>query len=306
MNRTNRWGLDWGQSINPLCYNMYHCLLNICHEVNTQQSTQACHADNSKMYTTLAASLCFIYFLVNKIFENRLNFYQNPGQGLQFPFVCSIFWWNFNIYILYYNREKASILWFQSQENVNILKTGSDMKDIQIIMMLITLIWLGIAFLLVRNIEKLSLLDFFFLRKTQFIRGIWPGTITVDFKENINVCVHFTCTFKFKCKSFQVLSEIKVTFYEIELNISNHDAFIWLVLYKVGLRLWRLNVRASSQWTEFQCLRGLHSKYQNMLPRSLFSKSTVTPQPKEGIQLLFLVLHFLLINLSLPPTSPTL
>lgn len=29
------------------------------------------------MGTTLAASLCFIYFLDNKIFENKLNFYQN-------------------------------------------------------------------------------------------------------------------------------------------------------------------------------------------------------------------------------------
>lgn len=54
-------------------------------------SAQAGPADTSKMYTALAASLCFIYFLDNKIFENKLNFYQNPGQSLQFSFVCSIF-----------------------------------------------------------------------------------------------------------------------------------------------------------------------------------------------------------------------
>lgn len=127
------------------------------------QSTQAGRADTSKMYTTLAASLCFIYFLDNKIFENKLNFYQNPGQSLQFSFVCSIFD-KILIFIFYITVEKkASILWFQSQGKFFTLRTGPHMKNIQIIRTLITLIWLNIAVLLVRNMEKLFLLNFFFL-----------------------------------------------------------------------------------------------------------------------------------------------
>lgn len=70
------------------------------------QSTQAGRADTSKMYTALAASLCFIYFLDNKIFENKLNFYQNPGQSLQFSFVCSIFD-KILIFIFYITVEKS-------------------------------------------------------------------------------------------------------------------------------------------------------------------------------------------------------
>lgn len=49
-----------------------------------------CHTN--RKYIPHSVSLCFIYFIDNKIFENKLNFYQNPCQSLHFPFVCPIFW----------------------------------------------------------------------------------------------------------------------------------------------------------------------------------------------------------------------
>ena len=45
----------------------------------------------NRKYIPHSVSLCFIYFIDNKIFENKLNFYQNPCQSLHFPFVCPIF-----------------------------------------------------------------------------------------------------------------------------------------------------------------------------------------------------------------------
>lgn len=59
-------------------------------------------------------------------------------------------------------------------------------------------------------------------------------------------------------------------------------------------------------WSKFQYFSRSLSKYSNTLPGHLCSKSPMTAPPKEGTQLLFLVLHFLLINLSLPPGSPRL
>lgn len=84
------------------------------------QSTQAGRADTSTMYTTLAASLCFIYFLDNKIFENKLNFYQNPGQSLQFSFVCSIFD-KILIFIFYITVEKRHLFFdFKVKESFSL------------------------------------------------------------------------------------------------------------------------------------------------------------------------------------------